>query len=246
MNRKLPLTILRAVRQVRGPTGNEGPIVVAGARELVPLVAKGLRAGGDPAAVVENASGRQAAALVWVGKADDEALRSAGRAGTPIVGLIESGRLPYVLDTNLVVAKAGQGLPIEDVAAMLAKVLGRNGPALAARLPVLRSSVLDRLIATTSGRNALIGASVFVPGADLPAMAANEVFLAARIAVARGREASPKALWPELAAVVGAGFAYRRLAHELEALPVAKFAVRAAVAFGGTWALGEALRRNPR
>jgi uncharacterized protein (DUF697 family) len=218
--------------------------VVAGARELVPLLAKELRAGGDPGAVVENGSATKPSALVWVGKADEEALRAASRARTPIVGLTESESLPYVLDTNLVLIQPGQGLPVAGVAAALARVLGPNAPGLAARLPVLRPAVVDTLIRGTVRKNALIGAAAFVPGADLPALTLNEALLAIRMAVAGGRDADPKALWPELAAVLGVALACRRLARELESLPVAASAVTGGVALAGTWALGQALRRR--
>ncbi len=245
MNRAVPRSVLRAVREVRGATGKEGPIAVAGARELVPLLAKELRAGGDRGAVQENgASGSRPSALVWVGKADHEALRAASRAGIPIVGLTEGESLPYVLDTNLVFIRPGEGLPVAEVAAALAGVLGRDAPGLAARLPVLRSAVVELLIRGTVRKNTLIGAAVFVPGADLPALTLNEALLAIRVAVAGGRDADLKVLWPELTAVVGVGLAFRWLARELESLPVPRAAVRGTIALAGTWAVGEALRRR--
>ncbi len=139
--------------------------------------------------MTENGAAGRPSALVWVGKADHEALRRASLAGTPIVGLTEGESLPYVLDTNLVLIRPGQGLPIADVAVALARVLGPNAPGLAARLPVLRPAVVDRLIRGTVRKNALIGAAAFIPGADLPALTLNEALLAIRIAVAGGRDA---------------------------------------------------------
>jgi hypothetical protein len=236
--------MLRGIRQVRSATGNEGPIVVAGARELVPLLVKELRAGGDPAAVSEGSATSRASALVWIGDPDDHALRAASQAGTPIVGLAESGSLPYVLDTNLVFIRPGQGLPVAEVAMALAGVLGRNAPGLAARLPVLRPAVVESLIRGTVRKNALIGAAVFVPGADLPTLTLNEAVLAIRIAIAAGREADPKTLLPELAGVLGAALVCRRLTRELRSLPVARPVLNGAIALAGTWAVGEALRRR--
>jgi hypothetical protein len=244
MNRALPMSVLRAVRQVRNATGREGPIAVDGARELVPLLARELRAGGDAAAVTENRTGGHPSALVWVGKADHAALRQAALAGTPIVGLTEGESLPYVLDTNLVLIRPGQRLPVTDVAVALARVLGHDGPGLAARLPVLHPAVVDRLIKETVRKNALIGAAAFLSGADLPALTLNEALLTIRIAVAGGREAELKVLWPELVSVVGVGLACRRLAQELESRRLSRVAVRGGVALAGTWAVGEALRRR--
>ena len=51
-----------------------------GARELVPLLARELRAGGDLAAVREGGPLEGAAALVWIGAADEEVLHAASRA----------------------------------------------------------------------------------------------------------------------------------------------------------------------
>jgi hypothetical protein len=244
VNRAVAISVLRGVRKVRGATGGEGPIAVAGARELVPLLAKELRAGGDATAVAENGAAVRSSALVWVGNADHGALRAASQAGTPIVGVTDGDSLPYVLDTNLVLLRPGEGLPVAEVAAALARVLGRDAPGLAARLPALRPAVVEGLIRGTVRKNAVIGAAVFVPGADLPALTLNEAMLAVRIAVAGGRKADVKVLWPELATVIGVGLGCRRLARELESLPLSRPVVRGAIAFAGTWAIGEALRRR--
>ena len=244
MNLKLPLMALRVVQQGRLASLPPGPIAVAGASELVPLFAKELRAGGEAGAVVEGPVPGHAAALVWIGPADEAVLRDAARAGTPIVGVTEGESLPYVLDTDLVRVSPGRGLPVEQTAETLARVLGPSAPAVAARLPVLRDPVVSRLIRTNVRRNGLIGAAVFLPGQDLPALTLNELVLTIRIAAASGRTAEAAALLPELAAVVAAGFMWRKVARGLELLPVPRFAVRGAVAFGGTWAIAAALRRR--
>ncbi len=223
--------------------GNELPILVDGDRLLVSLLAKELRAGGDAAAVVEHrAAGRKGAALVWIGASDEHALREAERAGIPIVGVTAGGSLPYVLEIDLVRLPAGQGLPMGRIASALARVLGDDGPALAARLPALRDAVVDELIRSAARRNGLIGAAVFVPGVDLPILTLNELRLVLRIAIACGREVDA-GLWPEILAVVGAAFGWRRLARELlDLVPVAGWAVKGGVAFTGTKAIGEAAR----
>ena len=237
------LALLRVVKDVRRGAGGERPLAVAGARELVPLLAKELRAGGDAGAVVEQARG-SAAALVWIGPADEEALRAASRAGTPIVAVSEGESLPYVLDTNLVRLPPGTGLPVAEIAAALARVLGAEGAGLAARLPVLRGAVIDELIEACARQNGLIGAAVFVPGVDMPILTINEVRLVTRIALANGRELD-SGLWPELLAVVGAGFGLRRIAAELlDLLPLAGWMVKGGVAFSGTKAIGEAARQR--
>ena len=135
-------------------------------------------------------------------------------AGMPIVALTEGESLPYVLDTNLVRLPPGKGLPLAEIATALARVLGPEGAGLAARLPVLREAVVRELIESSARQNGLIGAAVFVPGVDMPILTMNELRLVLRIALAYGRELD-SSLWPEVLAVVGAGFGLRRLAEAL-------------------------------
>ena len=74
---------------------------------------------------------------------------------------------------------------------------------------MLREAVVDELIASAARTNGLIGAAVFVPGVDLPILTLNELRLVLRIAIACGREVDA-ALWPEILAIVGAAFGWRR------------------------------------
>src|SRR5204862_7161481 len=88
-----------------------------------------------------------------------------------------------------------------------------------------------------------VGAAVFVPGADMPVLTLNQIRLVLRIADAHGFEVDRERI-PELLAVLGSGFGFRALAREaLGAIPVAGWALKGAVAYGGTRALGEAAVR---
>lgn len=233
-------TLLQLVREVRG--GDERPVFVAGARELVPLLAKGLRAGGDPTAVGEDGPVEEAAAVVWLGKADEDALRRAARAGVPIVGVTDGASLPYVLDTRLVRVPPGEGLPVEEIAAVLARALGRDGLTLAARLPVVRAPLIEWLIESAARRNALIAAAIFIPGADFPVLTVTELRLVLEIALASGYQVGLTRV-PELAGVVAAGFGSRQIARTLvDGIPVGAFALQAMVAYTATRAIGEAAK----
>jgi uncharacterized protein (DUF697 family) len=237
-----PLQLGAVLRELRRGSGDPRPLGVAGARELVPVLAKQLRAGGDASAVVEQPVG-EVAALVWVGPADEARLRAADAAGTRIVAVGEEPAVPYVKATDVVVVRRGEGLPVERVAAAIASALGEDATALAARLPVLRPAVSDHLIASFSRRNALVGAAVFVPGVDMPILTLNQVRLVLRLALAHGQEVDA-ARAAELLGVVAAGYGWRAVAREaLGAVPVAGWAVKGAVAYGGTRAIGEAARR---
>jgi uncharacterized protein (DUF697 family) len=244
MARLAALKLLSVVREVRAGAGGSRPLVVGGARGLAFGLAKELRAGGEAAAVLEHGAADQAAALIWIGAAEEDVLRTASRAGVPIVGITEGESLPYVLDTELVRLRPGRGFPVDQIARVLARVLGTDGAALAARLPVLREAVVDELIRRSARKNALVAAAVFVPGVDMPVLTLNQVRLVLRIAIAYGYEVDQTRL-PDVLAVVGAGFGLRSVARELlDLVPGAGWAAKGAVAYAGTRAVGEAARRR--
>jgi len=237
-----PRAVLSVVRELRKQGVDTRPLGVAGARELVPLLARELRAGGEVTAVVEHRV-EDVAALVWVGAPDEAQLRAAARDGVPIVAVSDEPTLPYVLAGDIVRVPRGQGFPLEAIADVLAARLGEEGTALAARLPVLRPAVCRHVIAHFARRNAVISAAVFIPGIDLPVLTLNQVRMVLRIALAYGEELDRERA-PELIAVVGAAFGFRGAARELlDLVPVAGWAVKGAVAYVGTRALGEAAVR---
>ncbi len=237
-----PLSVVSLMRELRRGTGDRRPLGVAGARELVPVLARELRAGGDASAVAENVV-EGIAALVWVGAPDEHRLHEAHRAGAPIVAVTDDEVVPYVLATDLVRVPPGQGFPVAEVAEALARRLGEDGTALAARLPVLRPAVCRHLIESFSRRNGLVGAAVFVPGVDMPVLTLNQIRLVLRIALAYGAELdNSRAL--ELLGVVGTGFGFRAAARELlDLVPIAGWAIKGGVAYAGTKAIGEAAVR---
>jgi uncharacterized protein (DUF697 family) len=254
--RKLPLhpaAVYGLIKEIRASREGEKPLAVAGASELAAALRRELAKGGVAEAVREGPV-RDAAALVYVvaGDVDEEdehELREAKRAGVPIVAVLvghaaaEPPVVPYVHASEVVSVGTGAGFPVERIAHALARVLGEHGTALAARLPVLRRPVCDELIARFSRQNGLIGVAVFVPGADLPVLTLNQIRLVLRIADAYGFEIDRERV-PEVLGVIGSGLGLRALAREaLGAIPVAGWAVKGAIAFAGTRALGEAAVR---
>lgn len=237
-----PFSVIGVVRELRRRGGDPRPLSVAGASELVPILARELRAGGEAAAVVENAL-ENVSVLVWVGAPDAEQLHTADRAGVPIVAVSDAESVPYVLATDIVRVPPGQGFPVEKIAGAIADKLGEDGTSLAARLPVVRGAVCDHVIASFAKRNAVIAGAVFVPGVDMPILTLNQLRLVLRIALAHGQPIdNQRAL--ELLGVVGAGFGFRAVARELlDLVPVAGWALKASVAFAGTKAVGEAAVR---
>ena len=237
-----PLSIVSLLRELRRGAGDPRPLAVAGASELVPLLARELRAGGDAGAVVEGRF-EDAAVLIWIGAPDEDALRAASRGGVPIIAVTEAESVPYVLATDLVRVPPGAGFPVEEIAAAVARRLGEDSTSLAARLPALRDAVCEELILAFSKRNGLIAAAVFIPGVDMPLLTLNQVRLVLRIGLAHGQEMdNVRAL--ELLGVVGAGFGFRAVARELlNVVPIGGWAVKGAVDYTGTRAVGEAALR---
>ena len=239
------LSILRGLtKEIATAAGDRRPIAVAG--PLGDVLRRELVGGGDENAVRVTDDPRGAALFVYVlGRertdADEEILKRARRARVPIVAVAEEeGRIPFVLATDVVPLPRGAGFPVEEIARTIARKLGEDATALAARLPVLRGPVCDQLVATFARKNAVVAAAVFIPGADLPVLLLNELRLVLRIAAAHGAEVDTQRL-PEIAATVGAGFGLRAAARELlDLVPVAGWAVKGGVAYAGTRALGEA------
>jgi uncharacterized protein (DUF697 family) len=246
-----PLALWNVAKEVRLAASDERALALAGAPELVSALSRELGRDGDASALVGPEALDRAAALVLVlvhrpSVLDEALLKKARRARVPVVclaaGPVEEP-IPFVLATDVVRAEPGEGFPLEELADVLARRLGEAATPLAARLPVLRDAVCAHLVESFARRNAITAAAVFVPGADLPILTLNQARLVLRIASAYGAEIDRQRL-PELLGVLGAGFGLRALAREaLDFVPVAGWALKGAVAYAGTRALGEAARR---
>ncbi len=254
MKPPVPIGVLRKMlKEVQASARDEKPLAVGGARELARALARELVRGGDPAAVrVGDPEGAAAYVYVVTGveQEDERALKRARRARVPIVAVAagpggEDVSIPYVLATDVVRVRAGEGFSHEAIARAIAGRLGEDGAPLAARLPFLRRAVCERLVAAFARKNGIVAAAVFVPGADLPVLARNQVRLLLRLDQAYGLELDPRSRGPEVLAVLAAGLGLRTMARELlDLVPVAGWAVKGAVAYAGTRALGEAAIRR--
>ena len=111
---------------------------------------------------------------------------------------------------------------------------------LAQLLPSIRRTYCDHVVLTNAAQNGVIGVVVIIPGADMPAMTANQIRMVLKIAHAYGEELSvDRAL--EILSIVGVGFVLRTVARQaLDFVPGFGWAVKGAVGFSGTIALGQA------
>jgi uncharacterized protein (DUF697 family) len=254
--RKLPVAptaVLGVMQGLRASARQERPVVVSGPTGLVSLLAADLRRGGVDSMVREQGPLEGASVLIHIlaGRPtahDETLLRDATRARLPAIAVVPGIReapahVPYVLDENLVRVESGTSFPVDAIARRVARVLGEAATPLAARLPALRGEVCEELIRRFSRRNGVVGAVVFIPGADLPIMTVNQIRLVLRIADAYGFEIDRERL-PEVLAVIGSAFGFRALARKTIGLvPLVGWAVKGAIGYTGTRAIGEAAVR---
>jgi uncharacterized protein (DUF697 family) len=234
-------------------------VLVSGAHGPARALREALVEGGDESAV-RDLSGRKltrydvqgAQVLVHMvegarpGREDEEALRLADRNDVELVcaligeGSEEAVDVPYVRATDVISIAPGEPLPIARIIERVAERAGDNGYVLASRLPRLRRAVCEDIVSNFARQNGILGAAIFIPGADLPTLTLNQIRMVFRIASAYGEEIDrERAL--ELIPVIGAGFGLRAVARQLLGfVPFAGWAVKGGIAFVGTRALGEA------
>ena len=246
-----PGAIFALLKELRVSASSGGGLVVEGPPALVESLRRDLAQGARPGAVRGGSpAGADAFVLVLAappGKEEEAQLKLANRNGVPAIVVLAGPelepRVPYVLATDVVRVPAGEGFPIHEIASVLAGRLAEKGSPLAARVPVLRPAVSKHLVDTFSRRAAVIGAAVFIPGADHPVLAIGQLRMVFRLAEAHGIEIDRNRI-PEILGVIGAGYAWRGMARQaLRYVPVAGFGVRATFAYTGTRAIGEAAVR---
>ena len=105
--------------------------------------------------------------------------------------------------------------------------------------PALRRAACEDLIHKNARQNAVIGL-LPIPGADMPAITANQGRMVLGIAAAHGEELSLERA-RELLGVLATGFGLRALARQaVKLVPVGGWAASAAIGYAGTLAMGRA------
>jgi uncharacterized protein (DUF697 family) len=232
------------------------PIVVGGAPTPAAELRRKLTEDGAPEAV-RDVSGRPlerydvdgAELLVYlvegdhVSGDDEQALRTASRHRIEtvcvLVGGSEPANVPYVLESDVISVPAGAPLPVERIVGRIAERAGERDFVLASKLPRLRRAVAERIVRRFSRQNGMLGAAIFLPGADLPVLTLNQLRMVFRIAGAYGEELDRERA-VELVGVVGAGVGFRALARQAAGfIPGPGWALKGGIAYAGTRALGE-------
>jgi uncharacterized protein (DUF697 family) len=253
-----PGAIYGIVKELRAAAEDFRPLVIAGAPGPGRELRDALTAGGDAQAVRDLTSSdlspydvEGAGLLLYVIEGeqatpkDEDALRLADRKGVEaICVLIGAARnpveVPYVLATNVVQVPPGPPLPIDRITELVAGRAHEYAYMWAARLPALRDAVVEHTINKFARQNGILGAAIFIPGADLPALTLNQIRMVFRIAAAYGEQIDrDRAL--EILAVIGAGLGFRAVAREaLGFIPGVGWAIKGGIAYAGTRALGTA------
>jgi uncharacterized protein (DUF697 family) len=253
-----PGAIWGVVREVKAAAADFRPLIVAGAPGPAGELRTALTAGGDPLAV-RDVSGSPPSAYDLEGAGlllyaiegdqaspdDEEALRLADRKDVDAICLLigsdrpEPVEIAHVLATDVIAIPKDAPVPLERIAERIAEREDKNY-AFAAKLPAIRKSVAEAIVRRFSRQNGLLGAAVFIPGADLPVLTLNQIRMVFRLAAAYGEEIDrERAL--ELLAVVSAGLGFRAVARQVLGLvPGPGWAIKGSIAYAGTLALGEA------
>lgn len=230
--------------------GDDAGVIVAGLGEQVGEAAATLRAVGVPAMVVTtlpalvaeiaaagghaipqgdivSAGGKQASGLAR--------LSDTLRGKTPLSGFVYSpDEEPVALTQEL------EEQLLERMGAWVVAACRDKRLAFALAFPFVRRPLSLEAVGATSVQNAGVGLVVLLPGADLPVMTLNQAKMLLQIAAAYGQPMS-LARVKELACVVGGAFACRSVARQLVGLvPALGWAVKAAIGYAGTEAMGRA------
>jgi uncharacterized protein (DUF697 family) len=248
---RLPVSagaVRKLLKEIESSGRGEHVLAVGGASEhAAELRQQFLRGGADREAVrLSGPEGVDVYVHVLLGASSEEdvaILQRARRARVPVIAVtlgFADDAAPYVLATDFVPVAVGLDFPLERIARAIAARLGEDGAPLAARIPLLRDAVCEWLVTSAARKNGVLAAAIWIPGADLPVLMLNELRLVLRLAQVYGLDGRRERL-AELGATLGAGFGLRALARELlDLIPVAGWAVKGAVAYGGTRAMGEA------
>ena len=172
-----------------------------------------------------------------------------GGRGIPVAIIVRSAVESYDFshlgfqdwEPEVIAATDGETL-LTRLAEWIIRARPDKARAFSANFAFIRPVQVRALITACAIQNATVGAINLIPGSDLPIMTANQAKLALDIAASYGKGLSAGRI-PEVAGVVGAGFAYRALARTLLGLiPGVGWVLRAGLGFAGTVATGNAIK----
>lgn len=228
-----PEELVAAVRESVRPQSSNAYIRVE------PVITGAVEIGADADAVI---------AVAGDGRELEESVRISRLSGVPtiVLGLGDSAapiadRLGHPLADTRVSRSTGQLM--DELGVWLAGKLEPKRIALAAGFGFVRRAVAEESVKATAFQNAALGAAVFLPGADMPIMTANQVKMVLQIAAAYGEPLGAERI-KELVAVLGGAFLFRGIARQVVGfVPGVGWALKGAIGYTGTLAMGYAAIR---
>ena len=215
----------RPARRLQPPQGDPTagrdfrPLVLAGAAEPAARIEAAFVEGGDEQGV-RNLAGRTLTAydvqgaevLVYVieGDAmtpeDERTLRLADRHDVEIVGVLstaaaEPPEIAHVLATDLIVVRPGQEIRSRRSLSVSPTAWGQPHPRVGHAKQRFKRAVCQQIVSKFARQNGILGAAIFIPGADFPVLTLNQIRMQLRLAAAHGEEIDASAV--ELLGVAG-------------------------------------------
>lgn len=231
--------------------GDDMAVIVAGFSEEVGRRAAEIRAAGVPVMVVTSmprlvadmasAYGNpipEGDLVAPEGVEDCEADGDATCESGDVAGV--NAQSPEILDAPIPIDAAAAAALDRRMGEWVVAACREKRLALALSFPFVRRPLSLEAVSATSLQNAGIGLVLFIPGADMPLMTLNQAKMLLQIAAAYGQPLSAERI-KELAAVVGGAFLFRNIARTaVGVVPVLGWAIKGAVGFAGTEAMGHA------
>jgi uncharacterized protein (DUF697 family) len=145
-------------------------------------------------------------------------------------------------ESDLVPVTSLEGPGGRAALAAVARALGDEAVAAGRLAPGLRPAIAEQLIQRAARRSSVVGALVFLPGAETPVITTIQVALMAELAALYDHPVGPERA-PEVALIFGAGFGWRALARQaLDFVPGPGWALRGGFSYAVTLAVGRAAR----
>ena len=206
--------------------------VVLSRYELVILLMNGQTADGEVADVAQRATRTGAELMAFV---DVSGLTESAARALAVQAELSASLSPGQIG---VFSDAADSVELRKILKLILDRIDGKSLSLAALVPAFRPLVVKSIIDEIAGENGIVGAVAFLPASDMPVMTANQMRMIMKIAAAFGVTLSLKRA-KELLVVVGGGFTFRAVARQLVGLaPVAGWAVKGAIAYTGTRAMG--------
>lgn len=251
--------VLGAWREVQSVTDRSAGVVLGGDRLLVAAAEQRFSTGGTspgtwtrPIAELSGFSSAPGEVLVLFvdpqGEAEALAALSLGVARGGVVLAVDeaetgTGKVTHPCDGCARVSFSDSERGWRQVFEACAELGGEYAVALGRRYPAVRTAAARRVVLRTATQNAFIGAALFIPGADMPAMTLNQARMMLSLAAIYGAEISRERA-VELMGLVGVGLGFRTAARTLlRSAPGVGWLVKAGTGFAGTLAVGFAAMR---